>query len=363
MRVAATYQQEPRIRLETFPQPALPQGGALIRVSGCGLCGSDLDKLMNRPLPDGTVLGHEVVGRIAALSKSAKGDFYVGQRVVAAHHVPCGSCHYCRNQSPSMCPAFKATNIRPGGFSEVIAVSGAHLQHVVFPIPDLICDVQASAVEPLACVLRGVERSGSFVDGSVAVIGLGFIGLLAAQAYALKGYRVYGVEKQWERLDLALSKGWIQEGAVLEELPGLKKRIADETPVGRVDTVFLTAVNAATIRLALELVRDGGSILLFASQHAASEALIDPNPLYFREVTVTASYSPSLESLRSAATLIFSNQIDVRILTTHILPLSRLDDGVSLYRSGQAIKVFIEMNSLEASSASRTESKAPFEAA
>ena len=96
---------------QRLPMPELPQGGAIIQTLGCGLCGTDAEKIQQRKVPVGSVLGHEVVGRIHQLDAHYNGDFSVGDRLVLAHHVPCEICHYCLNGSPSMCADFKASNL------------------------------------------------------------------------------------------------------------------------------------------------------------------------------------------------------------------------------------------------------------
>lgn len=312
--------------------PSLPEGGARLQVLGCGLCGSDLDKLLNHKASSGTVLGHEVVGIIEELSAGHPSGFQVGDRVVAAHHVPCLHCHYCLNQSQSMCRHFKATNFIPGGFAQFLTLTREHLQHTTFPIPVTISDAEASCVEPLACVVQAVERGGNFINGSVAVIGLGFIGLMASQLYKQQGYQVYGLDLSQERLDLAVSQGWIEPN------------FTQSTDLN-VDLVFLTVVTPKTLSQALKLVRDGGTIVLFTS--AAAGTMLDPSQLYFREINIVSSYSPSLSALQRSAHLIFNRQIDLSPLLTHERSLFQIQEAVALYRSGQALKVFIQMTTPE----------------
>src|SRR4029079_14832865 len=97
---AAVHAAAREIRLETRPAPRIGPGELLLRVLGCGLCGSHLAKLRGPTLRP-AVLGHEVVGEVAEAGEGAA--FGPGERVVVAHHVPCGACHYCRRGSVSMC--------------------------------------------------------------------------------------------------------------------------------------------------------------------------------------------------------------------------------------------------------------------
>src|SRR5712691_5207458 len=107
-----------------WPVPAIGEDELLVRVHGCGLCGSDILKIAQEAVPP-VILGHELTGTIVECGKTVS-KFEVGQRVIVAHHVPCGSCHYCRQANYSMCAAFKASNIDPCGFAEYIRVPAAH---------------------------------------------------------------------------------------------------------------------------------------------------------------------------------------------------------------------------------------------
>ncbi|MBK8190907.1 MAG: alcohol dehydrogenase catalytic domain-containing protein [Vampirovibrionales bacterium] len=333
--LAATVQNNGSLALSQVQNPVLPRGGALLRVIGCGLCGSDLDKWRHRKAPPGAVLGHEVVGRIEALCPEATSDFRVGDRVACAHHTPCGACHDCRNGAESMCAQFKRSNLIPGGFSQRLALSADHLRLTTFAVPDAIGDAEASCVEPMACVLRAVRRGGEAYQGRVAIIGLGFIGLMAAQVYKMRGYWVEGYDRQADRVALGLSRGWLDAGVTVDaDAPLIPPA---EAPV---DRVFLSVVTPQTLSLSLQRARDGGALILFASPHHAGPTL-DPGLLYFRELSVIPSYSPAVEDLREAAALIFNGQIDVSPLCTHSFPMSAIDEALARYQRGEAIKIFL----------------------
>jgi len=333
--------------------PSIPEGGALLRVKGCGICGSDLDKVVKHKSASGSVLGHEVVGILEALSPTASIPWALGTRVVVSHHVPCGNCHFCRQDSESMCLEFKRSNFIPGGFSEVLALSAGHLKHTAFPVPDTVSDEEASCTEPLACVLRAYRRTRGFPlsrqassGQSVLVVGLGFIGLLAAQAYGYAGEVVYGAEVDQARLDWAISQETLKAGFIPERQASVRPQEISQP----VDTVFLTVVNEATLRLAFASVRDGGQILLFASPGTQGPGvMLNPDVLYFRELTVLTSYSPALQDLRLASELIFSHELSMRATVSETVPLEEITLAMERYRTGQTRKVFVQM-SVEADS-------------
>lgn len=341
MQVAA-IQNDYQIGVSEMPIPALPPKGALVRVLGCGLCGSDLDKVINKKATPGSVLGHEIVGIIDALDEDHPSGWRLGDRLVSSHHVPCGRCHYCLNDSESMCRQFKSTNFHPGGFSQYLALSEQHLLKTAFKVPSTVTSEEASCVEPLACVLRGVRRGNAQINGSVLVIGLGFIGMMTAQVYQNDGYAVYGVDLDETRLNLAREEGFVMEAFhSLADKERLRETLQRHTSTGKVDTVFLSVVNNKTLDLALDLVRDGGNLIVFTSGPA--DTSIDPSRLYFREINLITTYSPALNDLKDAARMIFNHELNVKPLVSHRLPLANIQQAVDLYRSGQSIKAFISM--------------------
>lgn len=330
-------------RWSECPMPELPPGGALLRVTGCGLCGTDVEKLARHRLDAGAVLGHEVVGVIEALDASPYDvPFKVGDRLVVAHHVPCQHCHYCMAGSPSMCRQFKATNFAPGGFAQWIALSGLHLRHTAFVIPPHISDREAACIEPLACVVRAVQRVPNLSAlKSAAVIGMGFIGMLAGQTFQQFGLKTLGVDINPCRLAIADVAGMVDAvymPAIHETL--LEEFLASQTATGGVDVVCLTVLNDHAVKQALRLVRDGGWIILLAGSQASTEGELAGDVLYHREVSLITSYSPSLDSLRLAKDWVFERKVRLNPMITHPLPIEAFNDGVDLYRSGEAIKVF-----------------------
>ncbi|HXZ03315.1 MAG TPA: alcohol dehydrogenase catalytic domain-containing protein, partial [Ktedonobacteraceae bacterium] len=113
---AVIYYAFDDIRIENRSIPSITDTELLVKVHGCGLCGSDIIKIVQQARPP-VVLGHELSGTIVECGKAVS-KFEVGQRINVSHHVPCGECHYCRHGNYSMCANFKASNIDPCGFAE-----------------------------------------------------------------------------------------------------------------------------------------------------------------------------------------------------------------------------------------------------
>ena len=116
--------------------------GAVVRVLGCGLCGSDIVKFRHKIVRDGAVLGHEIVAVIEEINSDTK--FKKGDKIVSSHHIPCFECTYCKHENYSMCEHFKESNIIPGGFSEKVYLSEEHLKNVAHKVPNNISDEEIS---------------------------------------------------------------------------------------------------------------------------------------------------------------------------------------------------------------------------
>jgi L-iditol 2-dehydrogenase len=266
--------------LDAEGQPRLadmPAPAEPIRVLACGLCGSDVEKI--GAAAPGTVLGHEVVARRAD-----------GTRLALLHHLPCGDCERCRTGHESTCEAFAAATIVPGGFAEAVeAADGVEL-------PDRLGDALGTYLEPLACVLRGAERVPS---GRVLVVGQGFVGRLFAAVLQARGDDVFATDARAER--------------------------AGRKPDGPVEAAVLCAPAAP-----LDAVAPGGTVLVFSPA-----APVDLDLVYRNELTLTGSRSATPRHMYEALALL--PELDLPEPT--VLPLDRFEEGLELYRTGDALKV------------------------
>jgi len=333
---AAVFHGGGRIAPGDWPRPAVGAGELLLRVRGCGLCGSDIAKIVAPETRGPAVFGHEVVGDVIEAGDGVAG-FAVGDRVVAAHHVPCGQCHYCRRGSESMCRAFKASNLDPGGFAEYVRVPPANVRHATFRIPEHLTDEEASFVEPLACCLRAVDRARVEPGDTAVVVGLGSIGCLFTQLLARAGAAVVGVDPLAARARAAHEAFGAREAGDAESAAKAARALSD----GRgADHVIVTGGGADVLGWAAGLTRDGGSIHYFAG--GPGDALPLPlATLYHHELTITTTYSSSPATLARAFWLLAAGKVEVAGLISHRLPLDRLAEGVELMRRREALKVYV----------------------
>ena len=335
----ALVSQEHQSGVQEIPRPRLSHGELLLQVTACGVCFSDVHKIRFQPLEKPVVLGHEVAGRVAE-SRSAK--FHVGDRVVVAHHVPCGQCHYCRHGNISMCAQFKKTNLDPGGFAEFVRVPVRHVDSVAFPIPDGLGDREASFMEPLGCCVRAVKRADVQASDVGVVVGLGSIGLLLMQLILHAGAECVGLDLDPSRREIAQTLGASATFAGTE--PGFAEFLGEVTKGRGADAVFLTAGNPRLIPTTFSWLRAGGRCLVFTSLHPESDVTIDWNQLYYRELNIVTSYSASPADLKEALQLLANGSVRVAQMTGHTFPLERFDEALAAIESRTILKAIMTPN-------------------
>jgi L-iditol 2-dehydrogenase len=316
--------------------PTIGAGEILLEMRACGLCGTDLAKLARPRNSHGVILGHELAGVVRAVGPGVS-RFSPGDRAVAAHHVPCGDCWACRHGNESMCPQFKATNVDPCGFAELVRIPRLHVDRVTHPLPDEMPFEVAAFSEPLACAVRAVQRSRILPGDRIAVIGGGGMGLLIAQVLAARGAVPVMVEISEARLALARAVGirhTIDPGR--EELP---RRVADLTEGVGLDGAILTVVTEAVLSRVQRLLRAGGRVNIFAGPTGGPRLPVDLADLYHRELSLFSTYSSTPGALAEAFDLLATGRVRVQPLVSHRLPLTAFDEGVELQRSGKATKV------------------------
>lgn len=274
--------------------------GAIVKVLGCGLCGSDIVKFREHISKEGTVLGHEIVAEIVEINSDTK--FKTGEKIVTSHHIPCGTCDYCRHGNVSMCKHFKSTNIRPGGFSEYVYLSEEHLQNVAHPMPENLSEIEASFYEPLGCCVRAVKRAKLMNGSKVLVVGLGSIGILMSQALKAYGMNVMGCDLIQDRIERLQNLG-------IDAVDSRDLEQAEEF-----DAVFMTSGADKAIDVALKTIKSGGTILVFSS--TPHNTGYPNNEIYYRELTVLGSYSPAPVDLKDSLELLRTGKVNVKDLST-----------------------------------------------
>jgi L-iditol 2-dehydrogenase len=339
MRVARWYSNND-IRVEEMPVPQINTGELLVRVEACGICGSDVMewyRIDRAPL----VLGHEIGGVIVEVGEGEE-RYREGGRITLAHHVPCNACHYCLSGHHTVCDTLRQTNIYPGGLAEYIRVPAINVDRGVFLLPDTISFEEATLIEPLACVLRGLRKTDMRPGDTVLVMGSGITGLLYVQlARALGAERIMATDINEYRLEMAGKFGADTVISAADYLPERLQQIND----GRLaDAVIVCTGAESAIGQALKSVDRSGTVLFFAPTGPGVETPFSPNDVFWRnDVTLTTSYAASPADYQEALELIKEGTVNVQSMITHRLPLAETAEGFRLVaEAGESIKVIIE---------------------
>ncbi len=353
---AAVYRGVNDVRVETVPVPEIGAGELLIQVASCGICGTDLKKIHTGSHSAPRIFGHETAGVVAAVGAGVT-KFKVGDRVMVFHHIPCGECYYCRKRTFAQCPVYKKVGVTAGfepsggGFAGYVRVMDWIVRDGgVVAIPDGVPYEQAAFVEPVNTCLKGVKMLNLQPDETVLVIGQGPIGILLATLAARTGATVYTSDLFPERHAIAATYGLSHPiNPATEDVAKVMKQATD----GRgADAVLLAVGVDALIRTAMEAVRPGGKVQLFAqTQHG--ETLFDPAAVCMDEKTLLGSYSSSVTIQDEGAQLVFdgySNGLDLTRLISHRYSLEEAVEAIELasHPTATSMKIMIEPGAIDA---------------
>jgi L-iditol 2-dehydrogenase len=347
---AVVYRGIDDMRIETVPVPSIGPGELLIKIATCGICGTDLKKIHMGSHSAPRIFGHEMAGVVAAVGAGVT-KYAVGDRVMSFHHVPCGECYYCRKNTPAQCPLYKKTGATAGfepsggGFAEYIRVLDFVVSNGgVVPIPDGVPFEQAAFVEPLMTVLKGTKLLNLASDDTVLVIGQGPIGLMHAALARRAGARVLTSDLFAERHAIAARFGLTNP--IHAGTENVVERVLTETEGRGADAVIVAVGGNALIQTAMDAVRPGGKVMLFAqTQHG--EATFDPAAVCVDEKTLLGSYSSSFPLLDEVTGLIFGgyrNGFDLTQLISHRFPLEEAVAAIEIASHPQpdSMKIMVE---------------------
>ena len=335
---AAVIETPGRVVVREVDDPRPAPDEVIVAVALSGLCGTDLHIYageVNYTYP--IVPGHEVVGTIVEVGDGVA-DLAVGMRVAFDPNIPCGQCHFCRRLRFNHCLNWQAVGVtRDGGFSERVAVPAK----VVYPIGDLPFE-QAVFIEPLSCVVYGLQRAAPALGDRVLIFGAGPIGLLLMQAVRRGGAaQVVVTDLQGERLELAAELG--ADATVLaNEDKDQPSALREWAPQGYDMVVDATGVPAVVARC-FGYVTPGGKVLLFGVCPEDATIPFSPFDLYRRDISVYGSFAlnvtfePAIELLRGGA-------VQVGSLISHRFPLEQFPQALEMARtrSEPAMKIVIE---------------------
>ncbi len=312
--------QPEQVRVVDLPTPQPGENDVLLKVMSSGICGTDIHILRGEYLGDYPVIpGHEFAGIVEAVGAGVT-RFQAGDRVAVEPNVACDNCYNCLHNRHNFCSNWQAIGVtRPGGMAQHVLVP----EKSTFAIGDLPFE-HGAFVEPLSCVLHGVERARVRLADRVAILGAGPIGILLLQTVRLQGAtRVTMVEKNPARAELAVACG---AQRCFSRLDALEEDHYDVV----IDATGVIPVMAR----AIDLARHGGTVLWFGVPPLGQRMELEPFKIFRKGLTVLSSFT-SVRNSYQAVALLQSGRVDVSNLISHQLPLDEFERGVELIEQGR----------------------------
>ena len=324
MNAAVLYGRED-VKIERVDIPTLADDEILVRVAVALTCGTDLKVWKQgshaRMIQPPALFGHELAGVVEAKGSAVNGEMRQGMRVVPANSAPCGVCFFCRKDQPNLCEDLLFNN---GAYAEYIRIPGRIVRQNTVEIPDHVSFQDAAMAEPLACVLRGIHEMHIQPGETVVVIGCGPIGLKFIRVLSNRKVRVIAIGKRKSQTAAAKRLGAVAAFDVAE-IENPLSQVRELTEGGRGADAVIEAVGVpATWHWALQMVRKGGRVNLFAGCPQGSEMRIDPAALHYSEITIMSTFHHTPRFIREAVDTIARGEIRSSDFITGEVPLSEL---------------------------------------
>jgi L-iditol 2-dehydrogenase len=322
MMAAVLYGKE-HLQVEPVAVPTIKRGDILVRVKVALTCGTDVKVFSRgyhaRMIVPPAVFGHELAGDVIAVGEDVT-QFSVGQRVVAANSAPCDQCFFCRRGLQNLCEDLLFNN---GAYAEYIRIPARIVERNTYLIPRHVGYSDAALVEPLACVVRGFEETAPREGDTIAIIGLGSIGLMFAKLAKLYGCRVIAVGRRRTQLERAAALG-VDELIAVEGDTNPVSGIRGLTHGRGVDIAIEAVGKPQTWQWAVDMVRRGGTVNFFGGCPNDSKVSLDTALLHYSEITCKASFHHTPAYIQKALDLICAGHITASFFVNREEPLTNL---------------------------------------
>jgi len=325
------------IRIEEMARPEVGPDDILVRARACGICSGDIMPwYIRRKAP--LVLGHEPVGVIEETGAAVR-DFRAGDRVFVHHHAPCFNCAPCRRGEYVQCSTWRATSIKPGGMAEFF-LAGAANQRDTLRLPDAVADADGVLLEPAACVVKSLRRSGLRPGESILVIGLGIMGMMHVKLARHIGAGLVMGADLFERRAARAKELGADYGLVVSG-DNLVEQVREVTKGAMADVVIVGPGTAKAMHTGIAAAGKGAMVVQFTATPPEEELIVRPHDLYFNETRLVPSYSCGPEETREALELVERGVINAAELVTHRFPLAEIARAYATAQMPEALKVIV----------------------
>jgi L-iditol 2-dehydrogenase len=330
-----------RLELVEIDRPTAGPGEVLVRVRAALTCGTDLKAFLRGhpkwPMP--TLLGHEFSGEVAEVGEGVKG-VREGDAIMAAPTGPCRHCFWCARQQENLCESLMHEMVL-GGYGEYVRLPARVVRANLFVKPRTLSFAEAALLEPLSCVLFGLEEAHVTDEATVVILGAGAIALLHLIALRCWGVRdVWVVARNPRRAAAARALG---ASRVFEVDAKEVRGAVCEANSGRgADLVIECTGKPDVWETAPRLARRGGDVILFGGCPSGSEVSFDAGALHYDQIRLRSPFHFVPRSVRAAHELLASGAIDAAPLLSGHLPLDELGRALRSMQDGSGIKYVIE---------------------
>jgi L-iditol 2-dehydrogenase len=327
MKAAVLYGKED-VRVEDVLDRPLQAGEVRIAIEAALTCGTDL-KVFKRGyhakmIVPPAVFGHELAGTVS--ESTAKG-WKEGDRVVVANSAPCGICAHCQGDQENLCDDLLFLN---GAYAESIVVPARLVEKNLIALKPSTNFRDAALVEPLACVVMGVQDARLTTGQNVLIIGSGPIGLMFVALASHLGCNVMVAGRGEHRLKVARQLG---------------AQVVDSSDLGAAPDVVIEAVGKPeTWEAAVKAVRKGGLVNFFGGCPSGTTVSLDTGRLHYSSITLVSSFHHTPRTIRRALELVESGVIRANDFVDGECALSALPELFrEMVKGNHAVKTFVRV--------------------
>ncbi len=331
---AALYEAPYKVGVHDVVRPEPGPHDVQVRVRACGICGTDQHIFQGDFFPTYPLIGgHEMAGDVSAVGSEVT-TVAPGMRVAVDPSLFCGHCFFCQRQQGNHCLNWNAIGVtRDGGFSEYLIAPEAN----VYPIGDMPYE-EAAFIEPISCVVYGLQRLKIPIGSNALIYGMGPIGLLMMQLVRHDGTTgVVAVDLKEEKLELARKLG-ADETVVAG--PHADDWLREISPFGFDVVIDCTGV-PSVIEHTPTHARDEGKVLYFGVAPTDATIRVSPYQVYKKDLQILGTFALRY-TFHQAIGLMRGGAVDVRPLLSERLPIERFPEALRLAGSGEALKVQIQ---------------------
>jgi L-iditol 2-dehydrogenase len=286
------------------------------------------------------IIGHEFAGTVTEVGVGVK-NFKAGMHIAAANSAPCGSCFYCKMKQPNLCEHLHETLVGfgwPGTYAEYVRLPEKIVRQNTFHVPDSIQLEHVASLEPLACVVHGWDLVNIEPGSTAIIIGGGPIGLLHVQLAHLHGAKQVALcDVVDQRLDEAKKIG--TEITINSGKEDMVERVKDLTDGKGAEIVIEAVGRRETWESTNQLVRRGGTILLFGGCPSGTNVTFNADTIHYGEIRVQGAFHHTPSAVERAFNLIIRGKVSIGPLISNEMPLEKAEEALQLMSEGKALKI------------------------